>query len=1856
MVPWEQGMVELEDLCGRTVGEFVLRERIDEGGFGAVYRCEQPLLGREAVVKVLHQRLRRNDVVLQRFMREAQLASRLDHPYAAHVYAFGIEPDDGLFWIAMEMVQGIALNRWLKERGPLSLAQLVPFFDRVAEVVQTAHERGIIHRDLKPSNVMVIERAGRLLPKLLDFGIAKLLDEAAVPLPAPRGSRPHVAIAGEDDTAQVSPSDSWPNPSEIATLTGNTSPPPRRDHEQRLTHADATIGSPPYMSPEQWNNAVTVGPASDLYALGVVAYEALTGRRPFTATSIAEYVDLHCNYPVPPLGDGFSPDLDRLFQRALAKRPEDRWATALELATALRSASGLAANPTDLPRLDDSVRDAWLAGAPQPLAESIAALDGARNAHQARDAAQELIRNLLRYLLAVALATRAQVREDRQDPALLDLVRQLRRRDLDEDERVRLLRLLVRPLVGRRGAHPIPELVDLLSPHDDDTGDELDPILALHPTTDHAGSEDLVRERLARLLPELATLLRKLSFVLEYVLVVPRNGDAERWTGLRRQRRPAATVQSGELVKHHPMLLDREGRVCVDLWPMIQLVSPTERAEAELFLFDGRGRNGARMIAAPAGFEHHDPSVWEWIATRVIADLDNSSTVGGSDRAPYLGLTPFSTSDAARFVGRETEVDSFVNRLRQRPLQVVVGPSGAGKTSFIHAGVLPALPPSWRTVTLRPGAAPIAALAARLATADLAVADLRTTLESAPATAAALIAQTVTSGTLVIVVDHLEELFTLCTSPDERVRFAAVIAELSASTDAPIRVIGAIRDDFLMNLDALAPLRALLSPAVVLLGNPTRDALVRIVVEPARRAGYALSDPELATDMVAVVADRPGALALLSFTAARLWELRDRRFRQLTRNAYDAMGGIGGALGRHAEETLDSLSADEQRLAREIFRHLVTSEGTRALVTGKELRQRLSTTRAETLIDKLVAARLLAVSDSSGEAHVEVIHDALIDAWPRLQQWVREDLDDARMRDQLRIAARQWQERNRSRALLWRDDVLIDLERWLRRPGSRSLSDLETAFVGASRRYERRASRGRRVFLAVAAAFVVLFAVVQYRAMETRVAQRLSEARVTQIYVEQGRHALLDGKHMEALLYLAEAMHRGDDSASVRFMLERAAQAMEGETLRLSTKSGRMWSAVFSSDGSRIVTTDDTSALVWDAATGTKLLTLSHGDKVYQALYTADQTKLVTASADGTVRIWDARTGAPIRSLVQPPNRHSSYRIVAVSRDDKLVASIDEMQSIARVWHLETGELVAELSNEAAGNSSLAFSPDARWLATTGGNEVQLFDTHTWKAARTLPVLSVRSIAFDSTSNRLATGTVLGDVSIWAIPDGARVGHLLEIGNPIDHVVFSPDDKLIAAASRDGSELIWQTSTGQLQSRLSNHRLRIWSTEFDRTSKRIVSASTDRTVVVSDVDSGMPLSVFEGPGNVVASAHFDPSSQRVVGASWDGTVRVWKVQSPYRRWTSLEVGKDCATDVTPDEDRRFVAVSCASHDRTFVWDTAGDRLLAELPSVTRVEGRFSSASPAVSANGKIAAIARGETVELYSLPEGRLVRTVRHAASVTAVRFGTSDGTLASGSSDGQVLLTSEAGHTEQVRPPASGDAIDAVSILPDGRLLVADLGRRLALLDPHLHTVLAEMGLPTRVQALRTSPDGQRAITIPVVSSPSAPILWDLEHGQEIARLEGHNAQVYSAQFVGDGHEILTAGTDGAARAWDGATGQLRQTYFGTTTLLVDAARSRDGALVVAVSGDGVMRFWDAATGNSLWALRAHTSMISGVHFEGDTIVTRGFRGELSRWEIPKSASARQLIERVDRLIQGSPLRFDEDGGHLVTRAASAR
>jgi WD40 repeat protein len=242
-----------------------------------------------------------------------------------------------------------------------------------------------------------------------------------------------------------------------------------------------------------------------------------------------------------------------------------------------------------------------------------------------------------------------------------------------------------------------------------------------------------------------------------------------------------------------------------------------------------------------------------------------------------------------------------------------------------------------------------------------------------------------------------------------------------------------------------------------------------------------------------------------------------------------------------------------------------------------------------------------------------------------------------------------------------------------------------------------------------------------------------------------------------------------------------------------------------------------------------------------------------------------------------------------------------------------------------------------------------------------------------------------------------------------------------------------------------------------------------------------------------------------------------------------------------------------------------------------------------------------------------------HGAAVNAVAFASSGHDLVSGAVDGSLLVTRDG--RDPIALPTSSGGIDAAGFLVDGRVVAADARGRLRVYDPDRNSVIVELETPNRVRMLRISLDGRRLITVPsyLLGKTVPPALWDLEHYQLIAQLAGQGGQVFSARFVAGGREIITASGDGAARLWDGVTGQLRQTYRGSTRVLADATIAPDGSMVAAGGSDGLLRFWDTGSRRLLWTLPVHKSPVIGIHFEGDDIVTRGFGGEVARWRLPR-------------------------------------
>ncbi len=295
---------------------FLLLGQLGKGGMGVVYRAWQLSTDREVAVKVLPERLADSEGSLARFLREAKVTASLRSPHTVTVHDFGKLPDGSLF-LAMELLQGRSLQQVLAEEGPLSPGRVRTLLEQVCLSLEEAHGRGLVHRDLKPANVMV-ERlsADREHVRVVDFGIVKVSDEDATV----------------------------------------------------LTQEGALAGTPAYMGPELAEGG-EVGPATDVYALGVMAFEMLAGIRPFRADTLVSLLIQHKHEPAPRLATlrpGLTgvEDWDRLIQACLAKKPEERFATVERLRQALPLVGEAPAGPT--------LRDEPPRGAPSPPATLLA--------------------------------------------------------------------------------------------------------------------------------------------------------------------------------------------------------------------------------------------------------------------------------------------------------------------------------------------------------------------------------------------------------------------------------------------------------------------------------------------------------------------------------------------------------------------------------------------------------------------------------------------------------------------------------------------------------------------------------------------------------------------------------------------------------------------------------------------------------------------------------------------------------------------------------------------------------------------------------------------------------------------------------------------------------------------------------------------------------------------------------------------------------------------------------------------------------------------------------------------------------------------------------------------------------------------------------------------------------------------------------------------------------------------------------------------------------------------------------------------------------------------------------------------
>jgi hypothetical protein len=462
----------------------------------------------------------------------------------------------------------------------------------------------------------------------------------------------------------------------------------------------------------------------------------------------------------------------------------------------------------------------------------------------------------------------------------------------------------------------------------------------------------------------------------------------------------------------------------------------------------------------------------------------------GADENPFPGLSAFQETDAGRFFGRDAEIARMTARVREWPLSGVIGPSGAGKSSFIRAGVGPALKASgerWEIHAVRPGRLPMAALGNMVQRATAPVDrdaptsaprdQLMRRMRSEPGYLGSLLRAHArrTDQRVLLFVDQLEELFTLVSDPTERQAFTAALLGAADDPSAPVRVVVSIRSDFVDRLVEHGGFVEELSRSILLMSTPDREGLRAALEQPLAVAGYAFESADIAEDMLTALEGVSGALPLLQFAAAKLWDGRDTERKLITQAGYAAIGGLSGALATHADEVMAQFDTAAQRIARRLLRELVTPERTRAVVELDELYAASDRGQVARVLDQLVSARLVVVQKrAGGGGTAELVHESLIERWPTLRRWIDEDHEDAAFTAQLAGAAKQWDSRGRSVDLLWRGDAADELRRWLAaRP--RELSPRDRAFADAVVELRGRGARRRR--RAVIAGFVGLGAV-----------------------------------------------------------------------------------------------------------------------------------------------------------------------------------------------------------------------------------------------------------------------------------------------------------------------------------------------------------------------------------------------------------------------------------------------------------------------------------------------------------------------------------------------------------------------------------------------------------------------------------------------------------------------------------------------------------------------------------------------------------------------------------------------------------
>ena len=1209
-------------------------------------------------------------------------------------------------------------------------------------------------------------------------------------------------------------------------------------------------------------------------------------------------------------------------------------------------------------------------------------------------------------------------------------------------------------------------------------------------------------------------------------------------------------------------------------------------------------------------------------------------------RSPYKGLASFDEEDRLLFYGRDRAIAELQALAAQVRLVVVSGASGTGKSSVIKAGLLPLLRAQGHRIlpVMRPGTHPLQELERALAAAGL--------NESVPPPG--------TPGA-VLVIDQFEEVIARCADAGERDALLLRLRRLLDAEPALHRLILTVRADFEPQLSAGALQddwrrgRCTVPPFSL-------QELKEVIVLPTLQEVLIFDPPELVERIVAEVVQSPGALPLLSYALSELYEAYasgGRQDRALRGDDYERLGGVMGALRTKADALHAALPAAEQQTLRRIMLRMVSVEGDlagRRVAMDELVFEDAERARVAAVLERLVEARLIV----QGPDFVEPAHDALVRAWKTLHDWIHEvGRDRLTLGARLNAAAAEYVQTGDAEFLWNANPNLPVLERELR-SGEPWLNAKERAFVVKS--VARRKRRLRLAVGTVAAVLVVVSSLALWAWQQKGVAD---EQRVVAVQEKEGaqrgqsllladlaRQQNRANNHVHAALLALEALPQSMAApdrpyvAAPELELHAALGAL-AEHVALQGHAGRVTFTTFSPDDRLIVSAShDGTARLWDGASGRLLQVLKgHRMRVAHAAFDRSGKRLVTASEDGTARLWDTATGEPILSFGSPRSDGVAESIyhASFSPDGSRVALASSVEGFT-LWETDSGRRVDQAREPEGMVAHAVFSPDGTLVASSDrfAGTTTLWDGRSGALLGTLSGHSagLYSLAFSADSARLVTASADGTARVWDLATRRTLQVLSGHRDKVFHADFSPDGRQVVTASKDGSARLWRLGRQQAPLQLEGHGGEVRHAVFSADGQVVATVARDRVAKLWSSRDGHLIGTLAGHVGDVTHAAFSRDGQRLL-TSGDTSVRLWNLGAP-RANVVLPGGREPVASATFSPDGSLVATGSGiltsageiSVDPVLrLWNASSGALLAELRRHTEQVGHL-----AFSPDGRrLVSLSRDNSIRVWDVSDPARARELLKidAGHTNEIALSPDAELLASGGADGHVLLWQLASGRKLATLKGHTEPIMRLSFSADGRMLAsASMGPTARIWDVAGRQLMSELkGHRDWVRSIAFSPDGSRVATAAGnkeyfrESSDNSVRLCNPATGQQEGQFDGHAEQVNHVVFSPDGRFLASSS------GYDAGTG-------------VHGTRSRDNSVIV----------WDLARGQPRWRFDAHAGPVTGAAFSpaGDRLVTASRDSTATVWRLD-TGEAIALLPHRDSVNSAS---FDSGGQRVLTAA----